>query len=525
MATQTETLLVEAMPVMPHAVTGAASEAQITTTNNDPPSDNAPTASRLQKIAVTFQLSGVNFACSASNGLIIVGLPQMTSDLNLPPSLAFWPSSVQGLATASTLLLAGALADVLGPRSVDLIGCVLSGIFMLACGFVQRGEELVALRALQGVALALHLSSSVALVTKTLPRGRGRNLSFACLGLSQPLGFSFGLVLGGVLVETAGWRSGWYLYGAINLALTAIGLWSLPKSEPLGTLQDVLRSVAIKVDWLGTLLASAFMALLYYFLAVISTDVYRIKEASSIVLLSLSLVALPLFVGWMHLQVKKEKPALIPNSFWGNHAFTSICITIALSNAVINSLELFTSLFFQEVQHLSALDAAIRILPSVVVGVALNFTTGLVVHKIPAIWLIVTTSVLTAISPLLMALTNPAWTYWTSAFFAQALMPFSVDVLFTVGLIVVTETFPEDKQAVAGSVFNAAGQFGNAMGLAIMQVVSTIITKQHKDEEPTEALLEGYKASFWTMFGFMILCGLVGAVGLRKAGKVGLKQE
>ncbi|KAM0346276.1 hypothetical protein ACHAPU_005703 [Fusarium lateritium] len=514
MTTQTELLPVEALPHV--------TEAQIVAP--EPRRDNAP---RLQKIAVTFQLSGVNFACSATNGLIVVGLPQMTADLQLPPSLAFWPSSVQGLATASTLLLAGALSDVLGARSVDLIGCVLSGVFMLACGFVYHGEELVALRALQGVALALHLSSSVALVSKTLPRGRERNLAFACLGLSQPLGFSCGLVLGGVLVETIGWRAGWYLYGGINLVLSAVGFWSLPKSEPLGTLRDILRRVATNVDWLGTLLASTFMALLSYFLAVISTDVYRVKEASSIVILCLSLISLPLFVGWMHFQVQRGSPALIPNSFWSNHSFTSICATIALSNAVINSLELFASLFFQEVQHLSALNAAIRILPSVVVGVALNFTTGLVVHKIPAIWLIVTSSVLTAISPLLMALISPAWTYWSAAFFAQVLMPFSADVLFTVGLIVVTETFPEDKQAIAGSVFNAASQFGNAVGLAIMQVISTLVTKQHKHEgDPAgEALLEGYKASFWTMFAFMVLCAAIGGVGLRKAGRVGVKQD
>ncbi|KAF5602382.1 aminotriazole resistance protein [Fusarium subglutinans] len=519
MATQTQTLLEDVLP------STAEAQSYVDSPPNAVASSSTPAASRLQKIAVTFQLSGVNFAASATNGLIVVGLPQMTADLSLPPSLAFWPSSVQGLATASTLLLAGALADVLGARSVDLLGCILSGSLMLACGFVRAGEQLVALRALQGVALALHLSSSVALVTRTLARGRGRNLAFACLGLSQPLGFSFGLVLGGVLVETIGWRSGWFLYGGINLVLSAVGFWSLPKSEPLGTLQDVIQSVATKIDWLGTLLASAFMALLSYFLAIISTDVYRIKDASSIVLLSLSLVALPLFVGWMHLQVKRGLPALIPNAFWRNHSFTTICVTIALSNAVINSLELFASLFFQEVQHLSALNAALRILPSVVVGIALNFTTGLVVHRIPAIWLVVITSVLTAISPLLMALIDPAWTYWTAAFFAQVLMPFSADVLFTVGLIVVTETFSEDKQAVAGSVFNAASQFGNAMGLAVMQVISTLVSKQHAGSKPAEALLQGYKASFWAMFSFMVLCALIGGVGLRKAGKVGLKQE
>ncbi|KAF9773118.1 hypothetical protein IL306_009117 [Fusarium sp. DS 682] len=93
-------------------------------------------------------------------------------------------------------------------------------------------------------------------------------------------------------------------------------------------------------------------------------------------------------------------------------------------------------------------------------------------------------------------------------------------------VIVVTETFPEGKQAVAGSVFNATSQFGNAMGLAIMQIVTTLVTKQYAGTKPAEeALLQGYKASFWAMFSFMILCAFIEGVGLRKAGKMGLEQE
>ncbi|KAG5802341.1 hypothetical protein H9Q74_013054 [Fusarium xylarioides] len=152
MTTQTQTLLEDMLPSTAEAQTYVDSPPR-TVANSSTPA----VASRVQKIAVTFQLSGVNFAASATNGLIVVGLPQMTADLALPPSLAFWPSSVQGLATASTLLLAGALADVLGARSVDLLGCILSGALMLACGFVRAGEQLVALRALQGVALALRV--------------------------------------------------------------------------------------------------------------------------------------------------------------------------------------------------------------------------------------------------------------------------------------------------------------------------------------------------------------------------------
>ena len=229
--------------------------------------DAIPSLSRLQRTVAIFQLCGVNLAWSVSNGLIIISLPRLTVDLNLPESLAFWPSSVQGLATASTLLLAGSVADVLGPRMVNLTGCIINGIFMISVGLVENGRQLVILRALQGIAIAMHLASSVALVSNTQPQGRSRNVSFACLGMSQLLGFTLGLIVGGVLVDSIGWRSGWYICGVVTLLLFVVGLWSLPKLELPGSFRSTLYSLRLKVDWVGTLLASALMALLSYFLS------------------------------------------------------------------------------------------------------------------------------------------------------------------------------------------------------------------------------------------------------------------
>lgn len=61
-------------------------------------------------------------------------------------------------------------------------------------------------------------------------------------------------------------------------------------------------------------------------------------------MLCLSAIAFLAFVGWVHRQVEVKKPALIPNSLWKNATFSSICVTIALSFAVLNSMELFCSL-------------------------------------------------------------------------------------------------------------------------------------------------------------------------------------
>lgn len=180
---------------------------------------------------------------------------------------------------------------------------------------------------------------------------------------------------------------------------------------------------------------------------------------------------------------------------------------------------------FQEVQLLSATQASIRILPSTIVGILLNFSVGVFVDRIPAIWIVATTSILCAGSSLLMAIINPAETYWGNAFVAQLLQPLSCDALFTVGLIIVTDVFPEDTQALAGAVFNTAAQFGSALSLAILQVISTLVTQNQTGMDYPTALMAGYRVSFWTMFGFMLLCAIISVVGLRKTGKIGVKMD
>lgn len=193
----------------------------------------------------------------------------------------------------------------------------------------------------------------------------------------------------------------------------------------------------------------------------------------------------------------------------------------------VSGLLLLTLMFrsFQEVQHLSALQTGIRILPSLVVGVILNFTTGLFVDRIPAIWLVTVSSVLCAVAPVLMAVIKVDSPYWTNAFIAHLLAPVNTDVLFTVGLIIISDNFPDDTQALAGAVFNTASQFGQALIVGVLQIISTLVSEGGQSSSRTPAAMEGLRASFWAMFGFMAVCTVVGMVGLRKTGRIGLKQD
>ena len=121
-----------------------------------------------------------------------------------------------------------------------------------------------------------------------------------------------------------------------------------------------------------------------------------------------------------------------------------------------------------------------------------------------------------------MAIINPHWSYWQGAFSAQILLPFSFDILFTVGHLVITEAFPDESQSRAGAVFYTSAQFGNAVGLAITQTASTLFVKKYNYLGHPEALLHGLRAGFWAIFIEALLCLLVSILGLKKVGKVGL---
>lgn len=103
----------------------------------------------------------------------------------------------------------------------------------------------------------------------------------------------------------------------------------------------------------------------------------------------------------------------------------------------------------------------------------------------------------------------------------------SGDVLFCVGILVVSEVFPDDTQALAGAVFNTAAQFGLSLGLALIGLVVDVYTEKSpfQDKSSTEALEFGYRAGFWTAFAWMLVTCVLAVAGLRQTDKIGLKRE
>lgn len=218
-------------------------------------------------VLVITQVCGVSFFSSVCSGVLIIALPTIQSTLEIEESLLVWPSSSYYLAAGSCLLLAGSVADVAGPKRVNLVGSSLSALFALACGLAQSGGEIIAFRALQGVTNAITTPSSISIISNSVEDGQPRNMGLACMGFSQPLGFGFGLVIAGVLTDTVGWRPAFYLAAAASLALFFIGIWALPQDARPRAGQSIWNRMALEIDWVGVVLATMGLAALSYVLA------------------------------------------------------------------------------------------------------------------------------------------------------------------------------------------------------------------------------------------------------------------
>jgi len=346
------------------------------------------------------------------------------------------------------------------------------------------------------------------------------------MGGGQPIGFSVGLVLGGVFADTIGWRWAFHVSAILNSIVFAIAFFALPQN--LSPLEPItIARLTNDIDWVGAFLASACLAMLSYCFATISGAPSNITHPSTIALLCTSIALIPAFILWVGRQERLSRPAIIPNSLWRNRVFTAICVNVFITWGSFNALENVLALFMQYVQRISPTQTSIRFLPGPVSGALTNIFMGLTVHRFRADWTIMVSTVVSSLAPLVMAFVHPDWTYWSCTFVSIFLNPIGADAYFVISNLLITSVFPGKTQGLAGGVFNTLAQVGKSVGLATTAVIAGSVTARSAvmEKESPDALMEGYRATFWYCFALSGLTFGISVWGLRNIGKVGIKRD
>jgi EmrB/QacA subfamily drug resistance transporter len=250
---------------------------------------------------------------------------------------------------AAFLVLAGALGDYYGRRRVFVIGLVGFGATSILCGLAPNFELLVLGRLLQGVAGALLVPGSLAIITNTF-EGRSRARAFGLwASVTSALG-TLGPPIGGIILETLGWRAMWL----INVPLVVVAI-VLARRYITETRDE---AASANFDWLGSIVA----VLAVGGLAFGATRGQEGQWKDPIAFISLAIGAIAT-VAFPILMAKRRHP-LVDLSLFRRRAFSTINLSTLLIYGALYANAGFQALFLQGTLGYSPLGAAVVGLPS-----------------------------------------------------------------------------------------------------------------------------------------------------------------
>lgn len=159
------------------------------------------------------------FMIAVDATIMNISLPSAQRVLHLSDSGAQWVITVFALCYGGLLLLGGRLSDLIGRRNCLLIGLAGFAAASVLGGAAVNPAMLLLSRALQGLFGALFTPSALALLGTTFTTPAERGKAFGIYGTVMGSSSGIGLMLGGVLTDTLGWR--WSMYVSVPIAVAA----------------------------------------------------------------------------------------------------------------------------------------------------------------------------------------------------------------------------------------------------------------------------------------------------------------
>jgi EmrB/QacA subfamily drug resistance transporter len=435
------------------------------------------------------------------DSIVNIALPTIQQELAVDPVHLPWIVNGYILTFGALLPLGGRIGDLWGRRRALQVGLALFVLGSLLGGLGQSAEMLIAARAVQGVGAALIAPNALALIATTFSERKTRDSALALYGAMSGLGIVVGLLLGGVLADTLGWRWVFFINIPIGL-LVLVGsrtlLAAVPHRGQLGALGGVL----------GT---GGMFALVY---AVTRFGEDGFTDPVGLTLLAAAAV---LLVAFVTTQSHSRYP-LLPLSLMRDRNRAGAYLTMLL--LAIGPMGTFyvITLHLQQVAGFTPWQTGAAWLP---------FAVGIVIGAgaAPKLLLNVAPRYVAATGALLSA--GAAWwfstisvntSYWTHL--APAMLVLALG--FGLGVMALTQAavyhVDPDKAGVASALLNSAQQVGVALGLAVLAGVAATVTArpEYDTADPATALVAGYGTALAVAAGILLGAAVLSLATLRR---------
>jgi EmrB/QacA subfamily drug resistance transporter len=380
-----------------------------------------------------------------------VTLPAVGRDLDADLSVLQWVVSGYSLALAATLLTAGTLADLVGRRRMFLGGLIGFAAASALCAVAPSALALVAGRAVQGLAGAVLLSSSLALLAQDFT-GTDRARALGVWGATVAAAFAVGPLEGGILTEALGWRAIFAVDAAVALACLPVAVRRLRESRDPD---------AGRVDWWGTLTLS-----LGLFLGVFALTRGDVLGWGSGPILASAAGAALLLAAFVVVE-RREREPMLDLGLFAIPTFTGASLVVMVIAASTFGPFLYLTLFLLDAAGASPTAVGLELMPLSGAALVVSVLVGRYARVLPVRVALPAGQLLCAAGLLTMRgleATSP----WT------VLLPGLLVMGVGIGLANPTVTYaalgvvPATRSGMASGVNNTFRQVGIALGIATL---------------------------------------------------------
>ncbi|MEU4875077.1 MFS transporter [Streptomyces sp. NPDC021608] len=412
-----------------------------------------------------------------------VALPSMQSDLHASTSGLQWTIDAYTLVLASLLMLAGSTADRIGRKKVFLSGLVVFAAGSLLCSLAPSLDLLIAARMVQAVGGSMLNPVAMSIITNTFTDPRERARAIGVWGAVVGISMAAGPLLGGLLVESVGWRSIFWLNLPVGLVALLATLRFVPESR---------APRARRPDPVGQLLVITLFGSLTY-------AIIEAPEAGAATSGPFAAVALAALSGLLWYEPRRDEP-LIDLRFFRSAPFSGATVVAVSAFAALGGFLFLSTLYLQNVRGLDALHAGLWMLPMAVPTFLCAPLSGrLVGSRGPRLPLLIAGVAMTTSGVLFAAF--DAETSDATLFLGYAL--FGVGFGFVNAPITNTAVsgMPRSQAGVAAAVASTSRQLGQTLGVAVIGAVlaAGVDASSYRDSFATAAV-----PGWWILTG----CGL-----------------
>ncbi len=388
--------------------------------------------------------------------IVNVALPSIGRQLHTKVSGLQWTIDAYTLVLASLLMLAGSTADRVGRKRIFEIGLALFSLGSLLCSLAPTLGFLIAFRMVQAVGGSMLNPVAMSIIRNVFTDARERAQAIGMWGATVGISLALGPVVGGALVQSAGWPSIFYINVPIGLAALVLTARYVPESR---------APRARRIDPVGQLLVIALLASLTF--AIIQGSSAGWGSAEILACFGVAAAAL---LGLLAYERRRLEP-LLELRFFRSVPFSSASAIAVLAFAALGGFLLLNTLYLQDVRGLSPLDAGLHTLPIAAMTLVFAPLSGRIVgRRGPRTGLLVGGLGITLSAALMSGITR------TTA--VDSLLP--AYFIFGIGFGMVnppiTNTavlgMPASQAGVAAAIASTSRQVGTTLGVAVLGAVA-----------------------------------------------------